>query len=103
MRNYEVVVHATADPRTGIAPPHPRYLFQRRPVPRLLSRLSLASSIRPRLDGAPTRKKPFYEPAEAVCDRSPMAARAPTTVAALTAAVAAISHPARNAQASTTV
>ncbi|MFI1654981.1 hypothetical protein ACH4ZU_08675 [Streptomyces sp. NPDC020472] len=100
MRNYEVVVHATADPRTGIAPPQPRYLFQRRPVPRLLS---LASSIRPRLDGASTRKKPFYEPAEAVCDRSPMAARTQTTVAALTAAVAAISHPARNAQASTTV
>ncbi|MGM9385061.1 YxiG-like protein [Streptomyces antibioticus] len=28
MRDYEVVVHATADPRTGIAPAYLRYLFR---------------------------------------------------------------------------
>ncbi|MFJ4898993.1 hypothetical protein [Streptomyces sp. NPDC088727] len=28
MRDYEVVVHATADPRTGIAPARLRYLFR---------------------------------------------------------------------------
>jgi hypothetical protein len=28
MRDYEVVVHATADPRTGITPSHRRYLFR---------------------------------------------------------------------------
>lgn len=28
MRDYEVIVHATADPRTGIEPVHLRYLFR---------------------------------------------------------------------------
>lgn len=28
MRDYEVIVHATADPRTGIEPSHLRYLFR---------------------------------------------------------------------------
>ncbi|WP_432043278.1 HalD/BesD family halogenase [Streptomyces cadmiisoli] len=28
MRDYEVIVHATADPRTGIAPSYLRYLFR---------------------------------------------------------------------------
>ncbi|MFE0464164.1 hypothetical protein ACFW1A_33415 [Kitasatospora sp. NPDC058965] len=28
MRDYEVIVYATADPRTGIAPSHLRYLFR---------------------------------------------------------------------------
>ncbi|MEB8336904.1 YxiG-like protein [Streptomyces endophyticus] len=28
MRDYEVIVYATADPRTGIAPAHLRYLFR---------------------------------------------------------------------------
>jgi hypothetical protein len=28
MRDYEVIVYATADPRTGIAPSHRRYLFR---------------------------------------------------------------------------
>lgn len=28
MRDYEVIVHATADPRTGVASAHRRYLFR---------------------------------------------------------------------------
>ncbi|RST00191.1 hypothetical protein EF910_32715 [Streptomyces sp. WAC07149] len=28
MRDYEVVIHATADPRTGVAPSYLRYLFR---------------------------------------------------------------------------
>ncbi|MFE0648748.1 hypothetical protein ACFVZH_09205 [Streptomyces sp. NPDC059534] len=28
MRDYEVIVYATADPRTGIKPSHVRYLFR---------------------------------------------------------------------------
>ncbi|MEY9887268.1 hypothetical protein ABIA31_000897 [Catenulispora sp. MAP5-51] len=28
MRDYEVIVHVSADPRTGIAPAHLRYVFR---------------------------------------------------------------------------
>lgn len=28
LRDYEVIIHATADPRTGIPPAYPRYLFR---------------------------------------------------------------------------
>ncbi|WP_426402855.1 hypothetical protein ACN9M0_00580 [Streptomyces sp. R-07] len=85
MRDYEVIVHARADPRTGIAPPRPRYP---RPSPPRFGRVSTAGQ----------EEALSLEFADAVRDRR-RPVRTPSTVAALTAAAVLSSRTARNAQA----